>query len=90
MDWKQAQKKTPSLDTKNNETLRRMQHGIGQLAQTLVLKMRSQVSRWKLVLPRWPIGRSRFVYFGGHFVFFLNRPVYFYCIFLFIINIWAV
>jgi hypothetical protein len=45
------------------------QHGTGELAQTLVLQMRSQVSRGKLVLPRWPIGRSRFVDFGGHFVF---------------------
>ncbi len=45
------------------------QHGTGELAQTLVLKMRSQVSRGKLVLPRWPIGRSRFVDFDGHFVF---------------------
>jgi hypothetical protein len=44
-------------------------HGTGELAQTLVLKMRSQVSRGKRVLPRWPIGRSRFVDFGGHFVF---------------------
>ena len=46
-----------------------IQHGTGELAQTLVLKMRSQVSRGKRVLPRWPIGRSRFVDFGGHFVF---------------------
>ena len=46
-----------------------MQHGTGELAQTLVLKMRSQVSREKRVLPRWPICRSRFVDFGGHFVF---------------------
>jgi hypothetical protein len=46
-----------------------IQHGTGELAQTLVLKMRSQVSREKRVLPRWPICRSRFVDFGGHFVF---------------------
>ena len=47
----------------------KIQHGTGELAQTLVLKMRSQVSREKRVLPRWPICRSRFVDFGGHFVF---------------------
>ena len=46
-----------------------IQHGTGELAQTLVLKMRSQVSRGKRVLPRWPIGCPRFVDFGGHFDF---------------------
>ena len=61
-------------------------HGTGELAQTLVLKMRSQVSRGKRVLPRWPIGRSRFVDFGGHFVFSLIGP-YIFTVFSYLLSI---